>query len=84
MYLKTGICLFLCASTILTTAVALDRSHRDNLDKTQADGGAPPAPPIPWATTAIDSPRFIADGGAPPAPPIPWGFPGTEIKSLRA
>jgi hypothetical protein len=83
MHLKKGICLFLFASTILTSAVALDRSHRENLGKAQADGGAPQPPPIPWHTTAIDSPNLNADGGAPPAPPIPWGFQGTEL-SLSA
>jgi hypothetical protein len=78
MYLKKGICFFLFAGAIFTSVFALGQWHRDNLGKTQADGGAPPAPPIPWPTTAIDSPNLNADGGAPPAPPIPWGFPGTR------
>jgi hypothetical protein len=84
MNVKKGICFFLFAAIMLTTAVALDGSHRDNWGKTQADGGAPPAPPIPWSTTAVDSPHFSADGGAPPAPPIPWGFAGTKIEFLGA
>jgi hypothetical protein len=83
MYLKKGICLFLSAAAILTTAVALDRYHRDNLDKTQADGGAPTPPPIPWSA-AFDSPRIIADGGAPTPPPIPWGSASTGMNLLRA
>jgi hypothetical protein len=37
----------------------------------RADGGAPPAPPIPIPTTES---VLTADGGAPPAPPIPWAI----------
>jgi hypothetical protein len=84
MYLKKAICLFLLAAAILATAVSLDRYQRDILGTTQAEGGAPPAPPIPLGATAIDSPRIIAEGGAPPAPPIPFGTAGTEIKFARA
>lgn len=84
MYLKRRICVFLFAWAVFTTVFALDWSHRDSLGKIQADGGAPPAPPIPWTTTAGDSLSLNADGGAPPAPPIPWGFQGTETKSLFA
>ena len=83
MYLKKGICFLLLAAAILTTAVGLDRCQRNDWGKTQAEGGAPPAPPIPWSA-ALDSPCIIAEGGAPPAPPIPWGVAGTDIKFLRA
>lgn len=84
MYLRKGICFFLFAGTIFTTAISLDQYHRDNWGKTQADGGAPPAPPIPWPTTGVDLLNLNADGGAPPAPPIPWGSPGTETRSSFA
>ena len=33
-----------------------------------ADGGAPPAPPIPLAVPVL---VLTADGGAPPPPPVP-------------
>jgi hypothetical protein len=84
MYLKKGICIFLSAAAILTTAVALDRSHRDNWGKTQADGGGPTPPPVPWPITAIDSPRFIADGGGPTPPPVPWGSASTDMELSRS
>jgi len=64
MYLKKGICFCLIAGTIFTAAIALKQSHRDNLGRTRADGGAPTPPPIPWPS-AFGSPGFIADGGAP-------------------
>jgi len=63
MYLKKGICLCLVAVTICTAAIALEQSHRDNLGRTQADGGAPTPPPIPWPT-GFGSPGIIAGGGA--------------------
>lgn len=84
MHLRKGICFFLLAGAVFATVVALDQYHRDDLGKSQADGGAPPAPPIPWSATDIDLPNLNADGGAPPAPPIPWGLPSTESTSLFA
>lgn len=83
MYLKKGICFFLFAATILTTAVAVDRCHRDNWGKTQADGGGPTPPPVPWSA-GFDSRRIIADGGGPTPPPVPWGSASTDMKFLRS
>ncbi len=37
-------------------------------EKLSADGGAPPAPPIPLAIPVL---VLTADGGAPPPPPVP-------------
>lgn len=74
MLCKKGICFFLFVTAVLLLATAPGRCQRENLNQIRADGGAPPAPPIPWpkAPAAIDSPYLNADGGAPPAPPIPW------------
>jgi len=83
MYLKKAICLFLFATAILTTAVALDGSQRDCLGIIQAEGGAPTPPPIPWGAT-FDSPNIIAEGGAPTPPPIPWASAGTDMEFLGA
>jgi hypothetical protein len=83
MYLKKAICLFVLGTAVLTTAVALDRSQRDSSGSTQADGGAPTPPPIPWVA-AFDSPRIIADGGAPTPPPIPWASASTDMQFLGA
>jgi hypothetical protein len=83
MNLKRAICLFLFATAILTTAVALDGSQRDSLGATQAEGGAPTPPPIPWAA-AFDSPWIIAEGGAPTPPPIPWGSASADMAFLGA
>jgi hypothetical protein len=79
MYLKKIICLFLFTIVILTMAFALDRSQRDSLGTTQAEGGAPTPPPIPWGST-FDSPSMIAEGGAPTPPPIPWASASTEME----
>jgi hypothetical protein len=84
MYLKKGICSFLFATAILATPVALDWFPGDNWGKTQADGGGPTPPPIPWPTTAIDSSGIIADGGGPTPPPVPWGSASPDMKFLRA
>jgi hypothetical protein len=83
MYLKKAICLFLFAIAILIIAVALDGSQQDSLGRTQADGGAPTPPPIPWGAT-FDSPSIIADGGAPTPPPIPWASASTDMEFLGA
>jgi len=37
-------------------------------ERLSADGGAPPAPPIPLAVPVL---VLTADGGAPPPPPVP-------------
>lgn len=41
-----------------------------------ADGGAPPAPPIPLSKGETN---LVADGGAPPAPPIPLSKGETNL-----
>ena len=50
--------------------VAIGEYANQNSTGTRADGTAPPAPPIPYATVSGQSLR--ADGTAPPAPPIPY------------
>lgn len=86
MLFKKGICFFLLVTTVLLLATAPGRCHRENLNQSRADGGAPPAPPIPWFTGGgvSDSPYLNADGGAPPAPPIPWPTSLNEQSTLRA
>jgi hypothetical protein len=84
MYPMKRVCILLSAAAILTIATGLDLGHRDSLGKTQADGGGPTPPPIPWQATTVDSPRFMADGGGPTPPPIPWGPANTEGKFLRS
>lgn len=84
MYLKKGICFFLSAAAILTTAVAVDQYHRVHGAKTQADGGGPTPPPVPWPKTGPISPLFIADGGGPTPPPIPWPKTGNGSPLLIA
>ena len=86
MLFKKGICLFLFATAVLLFTTARGRCQRENLDRIQADGGAPPAPPIPWPQggVVIDSPYLDADGGAPPAPPIPWPKGINEQSTLMA
>jgi hypothetical protein len=82
MLSKKAICSALFLIAVLLLATAPNKCPRRDLDKIQADGGAPPAPPIPWptATGTADSPYLSADGGAPPAPPIPW--PQTDSGQL--
>jgi hypothetical protein len=80
MYLKKRVCLFLLSAAILTTAVVLDRCQQDNRGMTQADGGAPTPPPIPWSATSDSPYSIIADGGAPTPPPIPWGSAVTDLE----
>ena len=86
MFLKKGMCFFLSVTAVLLFATAPGSFQRDNQDKIRADGGAPPAPPIPWPPTAgaIDGPQLNADGGAPPAPPIPWPSLTGEQSTLNA
>ena len=84
MYSKKRICIFLSAAAILTTGAALELSNRANLGKTQADGGGPTPPPIPWPVPPTALPHFIADGGGPTPPPIPWGPANTDEQSLRS
>ncbi len=86
MLCKKGICLLLFVAAVLLLATAPARCQRENLDMIRADGGAPPAPPIPWLTGGgvIASPYLNADGGAPPAPPIPWQSSINEQPTLRA
>ena len=74
MFLKKGTCFFLFVTAVLLVATARGPLQRENLNTIRADGGAPPAPPIPWSLTTgeIELPQLNADGGAPPAPPIPW------------
>ncbi len=86
MLFKKGICFFLFVTAVLLLATAPGRCQRENLNQIRADGGAPPAPPIPWPTGGgvIDSPYLNADGGAPPAPPIPWPKSMNEQSTLRA
>ena len=74
MFLKKGMCFFLFVTAVLLLATAPSPFQRDNLDKIRADGGQPPAPPIPWSSVGrvIEAPQLNADGGQPPAPPIPW------------
>ena len=73
MFLKKGTCFFLFVIAVLLLATAPSPFQRENLDKIQADGGQPPAPPIPWSVGGvIEAPQLNADGGQPPAPPIPW------------
>lgn len=85
MLFKKGLCFFLLVTSALLLTSALRPRQAQNLDRIRADGGAPPAPPIPWPSGAgpIDAPQLNADGGAPPSPPIPW--PNTsEHSTLRA
>lgn len=84
MYSMKRVCISLSVATILTTAVALDLSRHDNFGKTQADGGGPTPPPVPWPVPPIVSPSFIVDGGGPTPPPIPWGSANTATESLRS
>jgi len=49
-----------------------------------ADGGQPPAPPIPWPGGSGGSSALTADGGQPPAPPIPWGLVNVGLQSVAA
>ena len=86
MLCKKGICLLLFVAAVLLLATAPTRCQRKNLDMIRADGGAPPAPPIPWLTGegVVASPYLNADGGAPPAPPIPWQSSINEQPTLRA
>jgi hypothetical protein len=86
MLCKKGICFFLFVTAVLLLATAPGQCQRENLDQIRADGGAPPAPPIPWPTGpgVIDSPYLKADGGAPPAPPIPWPSSINEQSTLSA
>ncbi len=74
MLFKKGICFFLFVTAALVLAPGLNLCQGQNLDKIRADGGAPPAPPIPWPKppAVTNAPLLSADGGAPPAPPIPW------------
>jgi hypothetical protein len=83
MYLKKAICLFVFGTAVLTTAFGLDWCQRDSCGKTQAEGGAPTPPPIPWAA-AFDSSSIIAEGGAPTPPPIPWASASTDMEFLGA
>jgi len=86
MLCKKGICFFLFVAAVLLLATAPGQCQRENLDQIRADGGAPPAPPIPWPTGSgvIDSPYLNADRGAPPAPPIPWPPTNNASTVLRA
>lgn len=84
MYAIKRVCICLFVATILATAVVLDLSRHDNSGTTQADGGGPTPPPIPWPVPPIDSSHFIADGGGPTPPPIPWGPANTDGQSLRS
>jgi hypothetical protein len=85
MHFKKGLCFFLFVTALLPLATAPGRCQRENFDRIRADGGAPPAPPIPWPLggAVIDSPYLNADGGAPP-PPIPWPSSINEQSTLRA
>jgi hypothetical protein len=84
MLSKRGICLFLLVTGTLMLATSLGLCERENLDRTRADGGAPPPPPIPWAT-GLGEVTLDADGGAPPPPPIPWPPNNTsEGSTLKA
>lgn len=84
MISKKGMGFFLFVVLVLVTPPGA--FQRKNLDKITADGGAPPAPPIPWPSGAgaIDGPHLNADGGAPPAPPIPWLGNFSEQSTLTA
>jgi hypothetical protein len=86
MLCKKGMWFFLFVTAVFLLTTASGRCQRENLDKIRADGGAPPAPPIPWLTGAggIDSPHLNADGGAPPAPPIPWAPTNSAQSVLKA
>jgi hypothetical protein len=86
MFLKKGTCFFLFVTAVLLVANARGSFQCENLNTIRADGGAPPAPPIPWPSTAgaIDGPQLNADGGAPPAPPIPWPSSVSEQSILNA
>ena len=65
------VCLFLLAAVALVIPTPLDPSVSALPAKLKADGGAPPAPPIPVPWSLQDTKVLSADGGAPPAPPIP-------------
>ena len=74
MLSKKGLLFVLVLAAVLALASAADRYHRESWSRIQADGGQPPAPPIPWSSVGrvIEAPQLNADGGQPPAPPIPW------------
>jgi hypothetical protein len=82
MYLKKGICLILFAIAAFTLPVAVNHCQQANSDKSRADGGAPPPPPIKWPARANTGLQLNADGGAPPPPPIKW--PTNRVPFLRA
>lgn len=86
MLCKKGMCFFLFVTSALMVTPALGPRQAQSLDRIRADGGAPPAPPIPWPSgaRAIDAPQLNADGGAPPSPPIPWPSTTSEHSTLRA
>ena len=79
-------CFLLFVTAVNLLPAAPSPFHRDNRDKIRADGGARPAPLIPWppASATIDGPQLNADGGQPPAPPIPWGLVNVGIQSVAA
>lgn len=67
MFLKKGICLFLFATAALTLPLTLSHFRQENLDKVQADGGAPPVgPPKKLLRTGL-RPNIDRDAPTPAA-----------------